>query len=113
METKFKDVAHLYLGCDIVWKQYSGDYTDGTYGTDLYNSKLLREISLGNGKAIPILRPLSDMTEEEYQHTSVCVSIESNDYIREAENTLYLLSKHFDLFRLIESGQAIDAATLK
>ena len=68
--TEFKEVAHLYLGCDWQWTQYSGEHETGIYGTSLFNSFLLREISLGNGVAKP---------------------------------------KGFDLFGLIESGEAINS----
>jgi len=63
--TEFKEVAHLYLGCDWQWTQYSGEHETGIYGTSLFNSFLLREISLGNGVAKPIIRPLSSITPEE------------------------------------------------
>lgn len=49
----------------------------------------------------PILRPLSDMTVEEDNHRNTGFA------------TAFLLSKHFDIFELIEAGLAIDKTTLK
>lgn len=86
-----------------------------------------------------ILRSLSDMTEEEMKqvawlqfnykaedvrgkdrHGNIKVVNKSPFYywinpIRNTnpETTLYLLSKHFDLFGLIEAGIALDKTTLK
>jgi|SRR5688572_9480762 len=83
----------------------------------------------------PLLRPLSDMTEEEHNKVAELLGYpkpyrfykkewfkwywegEGNEmffapaYITEVFR--YLLSKHFDLFGLIESGLAIDASKIK
>lgn len=85
----------------------------------------------------PFLRPLSDMTEEEgreyAKHYGIkgdlpCTISEENGYVKisigyknhgaslfplsdygqKPESLRYLLSKHFDLFGLIEAGLAID-----
>jgi hypothetical protein len=74
------------------------------------------ESYLGYDEVKPILRPLSGMTEEE--------NAEAKQFYRSnkwGEQTLesmaaisaYLLSKHFDLFGLIEANLAIDKTTLK
>jgi hypothetical protein len=82
----------------------------------------------------PILRPLSDMTEEEKLEFYKLVnpnSIEDSDSVRIdtideiikghlfplklleiAMGAAYLLSRSFDLFGLIEDNEAIDATTL-
>lgn len=69
----------------------------------------------GNGNFKLILRPLSDMTDEEYwEADKLQMPIkEFGEYQFSAEQYRYLLSKHFDLFGLIEAGLAIDATTLK
>jgi hypothetical protein len=64
------------------------------------------------------LRPLSDMTEEELEYILDIGEHQSRIYGVEefiagwkafgSETFRYLLSKHFDLFGLIESGLAID-----
>ena len=112
MKTELKDVAHLYVGQrmlswwgDIQEKQvikgvignhvvfrYSED--DGIQDSlDLsYKQKKGKEPKL-------ILRPLSDMTKEEKDQAFV---------LSKADEIVYLLKCGFDLFGLIESGQAID-----
>lgn len=135
-KTEFKEVAHLYIGCDWLWTQYSGEFTTGTYGTDYFNSMLLKEIAVQNGKAKPFLRPLSDMQREEIIelfklkgldcHSGVFrtgiygwfAQIEYNVKNRglksdwhdvrhlNAYQTSYLLKQKFDLFELIENGEA-------
>lgn len=63
-----------------------------------------------------ILRKLSDMTEEERVEADLSRGDGDgcdNPAIPEAYEFKYLLSKHFDLFGLIESNLAIDASKLK
>lgn len=74
----------------------------------------------------PILRPLSDMTiEEEIEYRDVCNKAYefakykvgdnvgwSDPRVSGAIESKWLLSKHFDLFGLIESGEAIDKTKL-
>lgn len=61
-----------------------------------------------------ILRPLSDMTEEE-RHVLSMQGMLPGEWREDIENALrtkYLLSKGFDLFNLIPEGLAIDRTTL-
>lgn len=95
-------------------------------GGDHYTEILLKDMKL-------VLRRLDSMTEEEkyevvttitYSHVkfstrqSALESFDVDRYNKKHNNEfypdefLYLLRKGFDLFNLIESGQAIDAATL-
>jgi hypothetical protein len=62
----------------------------------------------------PILRPFSDMTEEENEYVQSIVNRAGLGYSAKyaAEITAYLASRHFDLFGWIEQGLAI-AATKK
>jgi hypothetical protein len=70
----------------------------------------------------PILRPLSDMTEEEHEsYETYYMSLEAqreedHHSICEVEiaahTTQWLLSKSFDLFGLIDAGLAIDKTKL-
>lgn len=162
METQFKDVAHLYLGCKMQDIFLQGDYepsvllginTKGAAG----NLEFLAD-GVWQMAAIfkPILRPLSSMTDAEFkeavflrwgisrdiieqkvseikrlkevQHpvkygTSipyVGLDKEGKHYISATlsqqsltpSQTIFFLKNHFDLFGLIENGQAIDATTL-
>lgn len=56
----------------------------------------------------PILRPLSDMTEEEEKATQAIVNEIGFGYELGASITRYLLSRHLDLFGWIDAGLAID-----
>jgi hypothetical protein len=137
------EYLHLYKGCNV-------RHNDGWIGRLLgVNETLGRafqplKIEAPNGMAVwwdwkditPILRPLSDMTEEEKTEFLNAVGIEPEDIdcLIKTENPFsgelefgtahltdisqwtigvhVLLSKHFDLFGLIEAGLAIDATTI-
>lgn len=105
-----KDYLHLYMGCQVM---YDDDQGKLTYYL-MYNILATNEWHLVK----PILRPLSDMTEEEMKIVTVSGLMSDLKYIINRnkwtpERFLYLLSKGFDLFGLIEEGLAIDATTLK
>lgn len=132
---ELKEVLHLYLGCEVTDGEDVMTLTSvGLYGYTAANKECK---SQGIFKRIkPILRPLSDMTEEEWKSIIMEFSIDVvnayNSYTRYGDkpkhvlilenrlntNTLkfndgmILLRKHFDLFGLIESGQAIDKTTI-
>lgn len=59
MDKKITDYLHLYLGCEVEWWNGSGVYV-----LDPYYLSEIAEDDLWE-KTKPILRPLSDMTEEE------------------------------------------------
>jgi hypothetical protein len=119
MSKELKDYLHLYLGCEVKWNTNIVTLidTDGincnVFGEPLFSKS---NTSIKNIK--PILRPLSDMTEDEHKEWQ---NIRFNREFKlkpvltdaEYESFRYLLSKHFDLFGLIEAGLAIDATTLK
>lgn len=117
MKTEFKDVAHLYLGCKLKCSQvfYPESNSKDKDGNLILSPSLFADFgektfSIGYFK--PILRPLSDMKEdEEDAWTDLYVSSQDNR-IKAANRTLFLLQQGFDLFGLIESGQAIDATKL-
>lgn len=133
MKTQFKEVAHLYLGCkcayadanmklwDIPLGQRTG-FTHPNGGKPCVREMSLQVLSQDYSLITPILRPLSDMTNEEKDELGFKAFGVLRDSLGAptlpqrfvsikwaARNTAYLLSKHFDLFGLIESGQAIDA----
>jgi hypothetical protein len=121
-----KDYLHLYLGCQC--KQMGQANEDQTFTlTGISYDDLQRQwwaYFTGEEECyavvkdvFPILRPLSDMTEEEMEHVGPMPHIplhkEDLNYaiIRGTwtpEQTKYLLSRGFDLFGLIDSGLAID-----
>jgi hypothetical protein len=118
-----KDYLHLYLGCEI--QSLSGGtmiYTLTGIGRKqaLFSDRYGNEMWLAENDYKPILRPLSSMTEDEkqeYEATRVFVRATPVHQIGNMQWTpetfKYLLSKHFDLFGLIEAGLAIDKTTFK
>ena len=129
---KIEDYIHLYLGCDVeldnsgskVVKKLVAvggvdDYAYcklrlGTPEKGIVHATLLRE-----KRVKLILRPLSDMTDVEHRELmKICFEDEFQTLALAPvgcgcpKGFAYLLSKHFDLFGLIEAGLAIDATTL-
>lgn len=112
---KFKDVQHLYLGCEMrkdgagySWQLLTIDYLE-----DIEGSK-------------PVLYSMSSMTDrqkEEYSKISAVTRSSNgenmlpvipsgrnlNHFLNKSDPYLivYLLSQYFDIFGLIESGEAI------
>lgn len=131
-EILFKDVAHLYANSLF---RYSNEFGN-------FQARISERIHKGLSDGKPILRPLSDMTDEEAKEI-VLLKYNVRNTLQKAELSgrhilftcspgsllkpqggqfdvlesgphilTYLISRHFDLFGLIESGQAIDATTL-
>lgn len=111
---ELKDYLHLYLGCPMQ-KKLAGR-NEGIATLDFIDESVYMLIE--NGMLIPILRPLSSMTEGEDTELQIFMKPyldrldDDNHAIShgevDAERTRWALSKHFDLFGLIESGLAID-----
>lgn len=123
-----ENILHLYLGCDV--KHDNGDILKlhGIVGrevhlvdSDYYDISSIDHIT-------PILRPLDSMTEEEadficdtYYFGSIDFDVDKKVFSSNIAKRLshqmpvavYLLSKSFDLFGLIDSGLAIDATKLE
>lgn len=124
----------LYLGCQIEYMGESGytlnkvEYLHESFEIDHDTSGRVEyfdcEADAENIKRNLklLLRPLSNMTEEEklklYQFGFTCnrkgLQIESPEkwHCFKPEQFAWLLSKGFDLFGLIEKGEAIDSTTL-
>ncbi len=122
MNKDIKDYLHLYLGCEVR-PPHGGTIKYRLVGIDYDNEPLFKTIPSGGfamelSKFKFLLRPVTDRTAEEKQWLD-----EHNDFKEkflqgdteyelliewEAERIQYLLSKHFDLFGLIEAGLAID-----
>lgn len=140
MKKELKDYLHLYLGCDVYMDNPHAAFHKDILDVDLLE-RLYNDLPMKCYKLI--LRPLSDMTGEEAAKfieigTSVYdfIGIRKVDryevmfdvgyatstrtwlkHLRfnelKAEQFTFLLSKHFDLFGLIESGLAVNAAEIK
>lgn len=129
MEKKIEQYLPLYLGQSAKVIQYDlFEYKNELSLGDTLPISLetLSQIQKGNLKLIPILRPLSSMTEEEERElgkialpecdnprSRFVLSMESTGKNSEGtsmmdnytpEMVLWLLSKGFDIFRLKEKG---------
>lgn len=116
METRnLKEVLHLYLGCEVCVTHPAASFCRDILDADLLTRLYSDELPLEYYKLI--LRPLSDMTEEEETEYTSLVDQWNFGFRRNmlgaATATKYLLSKHFDLFNLIPDGLAIDKNALK
>lgn len=110
MGKEIKDYIHLYLGCEVMVESDNSDsYKDVIEAIVVEESVNLKKTSdyyfegYNDFEIKLLLRPLSDMTDEEADITHGIL----NDY-HTHEATRFLLSKHFDLFNLIPEGLAID-----
>lgn len=101
---ELKDYLHLYLGCKVE--------TEGA-NIRVLDLVLLHLVLIDKMFLSPILRPLSDIKKEEKSIYNKMFKSNIPLPIVEANRTRFLLSKHFDLFGLIEAGLAIDKTTLK
>jgi hypothetical protein len=160
MNKHLRDYLHFYLGCEAEVKRKNdnqphigriceitkdsnhGDWVDVRFENVITVTSMNWERStsnfhhyfIGYDSIRPILRPLSDMTDEEIKQVAwllhrfkpedirgkdnvgnIKVTNKSPFYywinVRQhlnADTCIYLLSKGFDLFELIESGLAID-----
>lgn len=141
MKKELKDYLHLYLGCEVRTIDYYGKEWKQQLLTPQLYSELFHtgHFSYQVEFIKPILRPLSDMTEEEKVKVYLWeyANNESGELVKNdsdrdffvvknehgmrcyvnlhhfsAETTRKLLKAGFDLFGLIESGLAIDKTTL-
>lgn len=151
MERKIEDYLYLYLGCEAIfdnkrWKLFRIDNKIARLTRPREGRSYGSWVECNIKDCFPLLRPLSDMTEEDVSewsdvtvtNTPYCVELDSKDEFGEF-TTVYpdgsilskskddgdirpingghlfrlLLSKHFDLFGLIEAGLAINSTTTK
>lgn len=112
-----KDYLHLYLRCwglltikNMGFSDRESPYENGEWAL---SGELYHKIMLYDWGFKPILRPLSSMTgEEEVERGKVILSARDEGLSEMAEVVRWQLSKHFDLFGLINAGLAIDATTV-
>ena len=121
---ELKDYLHFYEGALCRWRYV--DYHPGQWSVlaPLTKRDIARLCDDNSVEKIELhIRPLSNMTEEEGFELSEALGVFTPanfmeainkgskyviDYRNSFEITRYLLSRHFDLFGLIEAGLAID-----
>ena len=102
MEKKIKDYLHFYIGCKIkANRSISGEWSLLTV-SHLHDSSHFKLL----------IRPLSDMTEEEKNEYLLTGTDSMTRFEHNAIRTQYLLLKGFDLFGSIDAGLAIDKTKL-
>ena len=108
-----KDYIGLYLNCDVffdrrIWKMFK-------VSESIIHLKREGEsvVMVYPHDAKPLLRRLENMTEEEKSEYNKRKQRKGYMAQVHADNTLWLLSKSFDLFHLIPAGLAIDKQTIK
>lgn len=134
MKKEIKDYLHYYIGCEVLG-QLNGEKRKG-YLTGVTNGGTECEIQFFEEDGINVfeepefntseevkvcLRPLSDMTEHERSESFDAWNkplLDKTDERnipkkRQAQEVKHLLSKHFDLFGLIDAGLAIDKSIHK
>jgi hypothetical protein len=117
--TKFSEVAHLYFYTQCLLKRFdSPNYYQDEYGKlfQIHNGTSIESIK-------PILRPLSDITADESDclwHEAEYLYFESTPngtlyrkHELSPKTFTYLLKQGFDIFGLIENGEAIDKTKLQ
>ena len=119
---KFQEVAHLYFGCPLQTKDGIGTF-NVLYSAGTVKPKSCVPIGCYDlvksdwrfSEVKPILKPLSDLTQSDADVLG-WADIENlrERFFNEPElddftplEFLYLLSKGFDLFNLIDNGEAI------
>lgn len=111
-EKKIEDYLHLYLGCECICTNERDIQTLTCVEPVMKKAWMITGISYHIDVVKPILRPLSDMTEEE---NTICNEFVIGCSANDNPNPMYwtplqfnyLLKQHFDLFGLIDAGLAI------
>jgi hypothetical protein len=125
-----KDYIHLYIGCECLydWTYYNETDLFGKVTSKIIEDVRSPHLSGASTNVRPLLRPLSDMTEEEFKErfydsmredlfddTLQMQHEEAKRWAHDAchypEDLRWLLSKGFDLFGLIAAGFALDKTT--
>lgn len=130
MGKKIEDYLHLYLGCECkIVGHKEVDYIRMVNETGLSICTGANNVGVQlwykSNVCKPILRPLSDITEEELKEYlsfrdaandmgigKYGINMGSHTGLSEGAGCLWLTKHGFDIFFLIESGLAIDKSTL-
>jgi hypothetical protein len=122
-----EDYFHLYLGCEVIFGfperrkkgQLIGKVEPFGWQVFDYSNAIVPNHNVRPDLIMPILRPLSDMTEEEkkllkWEHSSprLLAWFKEDNVGMTAKEFIYLLKQGFDLFGLIEEGLALDRTKL-
>lgn len=110
MKTTFKDVAHLYIGCETTQGKLMQIFPD--YCLCIKNN-IEYKCSLGQIK--PLLRHIDNITIGEMKDIK---NIEDDCLLKEgiisyAQIVRYCLDKKFDIYELIENNEAINILNYK
>lgn len=118
MHTKFKDVAHLYLPFLAIVDDRSYMVHGFTQSEDMFQVDIdEQDTDWWNTENFkPVLKSLSDWSDEEEKEYNKIYDEHSptfcGDQYLATKQVTWMLIKGFDLFGLIESGQAVDVKSL-
>lgn len=131
MERRISDYLHLYLGCNVVVENnIQGDMQTSDKRALAGPYKLIAVEIIGHTRHVrldgyilkpseivkPLLRPLSDITEEEATESGWMGLFTLKNFAEHKryrpDSFPFLLSKCFDLLELIEAGLAIDVTKM-
>lgn len=106
-KVKFNEVAHLYIGCDMQHRWSARD-------ENCIRKLSVENLKFGTTDWIPMLIPLSEITPDKKRELAIPIlesSIGVPDYSTLLKSIsvipIKLLSEGYDLFDLIENGEAI------
>jgi hypothetical protein len=102
MEQNFNDHIHIYMGCRCV--KYIDGKEDESESVFMHQDHI--KVLQGSLKVKPILRRLSDMTEEESEEIGLNPTYPHVNF--NPFEFIYLVDNGFDLFGLIDLGLAIE-----
>lgn len=115
---RIEDYIHLYNGCEIftgtgyvtLVAVYKEIIPCTSFKIIVLNGNIIHEL---DGDFKLCLRLLSDMTEEERNVLKNIQQVGLSYNQWDGERVRFLLSKHFDLFGLVEAGLAIPTTKLQ
>lgn len=123
---QLKDVIHYYIGCDCVnsWfpldhEQYNKGWTLTAIDTTSHNPYKLETHyeDTWTDSVKPILRHYKSLSWDEIKYVEALMNkLQYGPNIvweKTPQYFVWLINNHIDLFGLIESGEALDAETLK
>lgn len=120
----FKDVAHMYLGCKIQTAEGIGTFNELAVGKEAVHLPItsydLVKAYLNFDEVKPVLRRPETLSEEEatgwasdYPQLPGYQTPMTEASLTQVSLVMMIMAREgFDLFNLIDNGEAIDAATL-
>lgn len=131
MEKRIEDYLHLYLGCSVMVERKGNDTNNTVNKTVLAGPYKLVAVGISDNKRVlkldgynpvatdtikPVLRPLSDMTEDEAIEFGWMRLFTLEHFIDkklyQPDFFAHLLARHFDLLNLIEEDLAVDVTKM-